>query len=276
MPAGAGWFSVISDKVKIPKYPLVDIGQESADLLKENTANLDEANAFARQFNAMSADQMMAQLEKLFPGYLDQSRENISSMLAGEVPADVQRQLEQKAAERGQSLGYGGSQFGENQFLRNFGLTSLQLTQQGLDSAMRWIGQANSMAPMFNMASAFLPIDQRINLRFQENQLKFQRDLLAAKVKAIPWGWKAVLGNVSNAVTDDLHQFGQMMAGYGASSMMGGGGMGGGGGGGGMGGPSNPASGAAQTNPNTFWAGYNTNYGAIKQDQSFSNYGLGY
>lgn len=258
MPAGAGWFSVISDKPKIPKFQTVDIGAETASSVAENLANLPKVAELAKRYNEMSAEQLTAAMEKMMPGYTalrDNTTASITSMSKGEVPKDVEELLARKAAERGITLGTSGSQFQSYDELRNLGLTSLDMINRGLDSAMRWIDSTAQRTPVYNMSSSFLPIEQRVNLRFQENQFKYQRDLLAAKVKAIPWGWKAVVGNVSNAVTDDLHHYGQMMAGFGASSMMGGGGAGGGG--------------MVQKEDDA-----TPNWGQIKQDQSYNNYGL--
>lgn len=258
MPAGSGWFSVISDKPKIPKFKTVNVGDETAASVAENIANLPKVSELAKQYNEMSAEQLNAALEKMIPGYTklrDQTTSDIQSMVSGEVPKDVENLLARKAAERGITMGTSGSQFQAYDELRNLGLTSLDMINRGLDSAMKWIDLTARHTPTFNMSSAFLPIEQRVNLRFQENQFTWQRDLLAAKVKAIPWGWKAVVGNVSNAVTDDLHHWGQMMAGFGSSAMTGGGA----GGGGGMVQPEDDAT---------------PNWGSIKQEQSYNNYGL--
>lgn len=220
--------AALKKKPSVPVFKKVDIGAEQETGVREMEELLPSLAAFAEQFNQFSSEQMMAQLERMLPGYaqlLAQGTENIQAMMRGEVPDDVQDQLERQAAERGVTLGYGGgSGFGQNQFLRNFGLTSLQLTQQGLNSAMNWMNQAASRAPVFNMASAFLPIDQRVALRAQENQFQFQRDWLKAKVKAIPSGGRAF------AITalDEIQELA-----FSALKMYMGGAMGGMGGGGG-------------------------------------------
>lgn len=258
MPAGAGVFSVLVDKLKIPKFKTVDVGQETKDAFTENLANLPTVAEFASKFNELSTEQMSAALEKMMPGYLklrDQTTANITSMAKGEVPTGVENLLARKAAERGITLGTSGSEFQSFDELRNLGLTSLDMTQRGLDAAMRWIDSTAAKTPVFNMATAFLPIDQRVNLKYQENVMTFQRDLMKAKVDAIPWGWKAVLGNAANAATDDIHHWGQLMAGYGSSSMMGGGG--------------GKSGGMVQQEQDA-----TPNYGQIKMDQSYNNYGL--
>lgn len=264
--------AALKDKPKVPKFKLVDIGTEQETAIQENIELLPSLNAFALEFNKMSADQMLTQLERMLPGYgqlLSQGTQNIQSMLRGEVPTDVENQLERKAAERGVSLGYGGgSGFGQNQFLRNFGLTSLQLTQQGLNSAMQWINQAAARTPVFNMASAFLPIEQRVALRAQENQFQFNRDWLKAKVKAIPSGGKAF------AITalDEIQELA-----FSALSMYMGGAMGGmGGGGGGSSAP--PVTDAWQGMSGLQTSGYSGGPGfgsGVPAQSSGGRYGMG-
>ena len=227
--------ALLTKKPKVPQFKKVDIGAEQEAAVQENTELLPSLNAFASEFNKMSADQMMQQLERMLPGYgqlLSKGTENIQALMRGEVPEDVQNQLERKAAERGVALGYGGdSEFGGNQFLRNFGLTSLQLTQQGLTSAMNWINQAASRTPVFNMASAFLPIEQRVNLRAQENQFQFNRDWLRNKVASIPSGGRAALITLADNIEEIGSSVLKMYAGGALGGGMGGmGGMGGGGG----------------------------------------------
>lgn len=177
------------DKPSVPKFKPIDIGKETAASITENTQNLPAVAEFAEKFNELSADQMLAALERMLPGYAglrDAGTANIASLLRGEVPADVESRLSRKAAERGVTLGTAGSGMAESDFLRNFGLTSLQLTQQGLDSASRWMGEAASRTPVFNMGQAFVPIGTRIGLRAAEQQMGWQRDWLAQQIKAMP------------------------------------------------------------------------------------------
>lgn len=157
----------------------IDYTKDLEEALATNKGLLPDLAEFAK----LSTEEMANVLEVAFPGYKgirDQASENIGSMMRGEVPVDVQNQLERQAAERGQTLGYGGSQFGDNQFLRNFGLTSLQLTQQGLDSATRWITQAQNLS--FDFSKFLLGKEDAM----RKTEFNWQRDWLAAQVKASP------------------------------------------------------------------------------------------
>lgn len=225
MASGLKYF--LSDKPKVPEFKTVDFGQESADMLRENQANLPAAAQFAEKFNRLSSDQLNAALERMLPGYAglrDKTTSNISSMLRGELPSDVENLINRQAAERGVSTGTSGSGFSEAGAVRNLGLTSLNLIQQGLDSAARWIESTASRTPVYNMANAFVPIQQRVNLRAQENQFKFQRDWLKNQIAAVPWGIEGWAINLADRIES---------IGYQVVSSYAGGGMGGGGGGGG-------------------------------------------
>lgn len=229
---------LITDKPVVPQYERVDFGKESADALAENQANLPAAAAFAEEFNRLSGDQLNAALERMLPGYgnlRDTSTANIQSLLRGELPSDVENLIERRAAERGITMGTSGSDFNEFGAVRQLGLTSLEMTQRGLDSAMRWIDSVARRTPTFNMASAFVPIGQRVGIKAAENQFKFQTDWLRNQIKAVPWGWKAEAINVA----DFAASIGDTVVGAYA-----GGGFGGaGGGGGGVGGTKNTTGG---------------------------------
>lgn len=187
---------LLSSKPKVPKFKPLDFGKETATSLAEYQANLPAAAEFASKFNELSGDQMLAALEKMLPGYAklrDTGTSLIQSQMRGEVPQDVQNRLERQAAERGVTIGGAGSGLAGNDYLRNFGLTSLQLTQQGLNSAAQWMNQAASKTPVFNMSNAFIPIQQRIGIRQQENESQWQRNWLKNQISAVPDGWQGAL-----------------------------------------------------------------------------------
>jgi len=79
-----------------------------------------------------------ASLESVLPGYkdiVDQYAGTVRSQLAGELPEDVIRQIEDFAAEQGVEGGYGGSEFGQRAVARDLGLTSYQVTKEGQTAA---------------------------------------------------------------------------------------------------------------------------------------------
>lgn len=249
--------ALLTHPPKVPKFNKVDFGKETEQMVAENTKNLPQVAAFAEEFNQLSSEQLQSALERMMPGYssiLKKGTQQVESLQRGEIPRDVENLLERRAAERGVTLGYGaGSDFGQNSLLRNLGLTSLDLTQKGMDSAMRWLGMAKSTTPVFNMASAFVPITQRVGIRAAENQFQFQRDWLKAQIDAIPTGAEAALITLA----DNIEAIGRsVLTSYAGGAIGGMGGMGGGGGGGG-----------GQSTPGVF-------YGAGGQQPQFSGGGV--
>jgi hypothetical protein len=139
--------------------------------------------------------------------------------LRGEVDQDVQSQLQRGVA--GRSVGGGfkdASGIRTNLLARDFGLTAMQIQNQGLAQAQNFIQQQRTfgMAQPFSVSSMFITPTQRINLSLQENQFQFNRDMAAAQVAAQPDPMMAAIGG-------SLSNIGGMAFGGGMGKMMGGG-----------------------------------------------------
>lgn len=114
-------------------------------------------------------------LELAMPGYAklrDKGTDVISSLVAGEIPKDVQSAVGRNAAARSLYGGYGGSGMARNLVARDLGLTSLDLMSKGLDSASRWIAQSRTLAPTMDVTSMFLSPAQQVNFATSERDKK--------------------------------------------------------------------------------------------------------
>lgn len=80
---------------------------------------------------AISAGQQVYNQLPDYAGSMANIGKNIASETAGELPADVIAQLNQRAAERGVAIGSPGSDNSQSALLRAMGLTSLDLTNMG-------------------------------------------------------------------------------------------------------------------------------------------------
>ena len=80
---------------------------------------------------AMEAGNLAYNQLPKYQGSLSHIGKNINSMVKGEVPADVLRQIQQTAAERGIATGSPGGPNSNAAMLQALGLTSLQLQNQG-------------------------------------------------------------------------------------------------------------------------------------------------
>jgi len=187
-------------KPKVPVYEAVDPTKEQQKTIAGNLENLPAAQELAAKTNKFQLEQLQQMLGSIMPGFQNiqnQISGNIQAQLSGQLPNDVQNALQNSAASRAVSGGFGGSGMARNLVARDFGLTSYQMTQQGLDSATRWM-QTNAAiaAPhMMDATSMFLTPQQRIAYQFENTKNKFQRDWTANQVKAMPDPFMAALGD---------------------------------------------------------------------------------
>ena len=192
MPAGLEMWSQLfggsdyyGSKPKVPEFPgLQEIG---ASAISANQANLPAAQSLAASTNTFNLQQLKAMLEGFSPGIgaaNEQVGKLIQSQLKGEIPKDVQNVLQNSSAARAIGGGYGGSGAHGNLVARDFGRTSYDITQQGINSAERWMQMtAGVVQPsMMNATSMFMTPGMAIDVA----ESKFQRDLYAAGIAAAP------------------------------------------------------------------------------------------
>lgn len=227
---------VFGSKPTVPSLPPLTLEQEQQKAIAGNLAATPQAEQLVGAANQFSREQVNQMLRAVIPNY-DQITQNISgniaSETAGQLPKDVQDAIQNSAAARSLGTGTGGGGMGRNLVARDLGLTSLQLTQQGLSSAESWLRTANAMyAPsMLNLTSMFVSPEQQAAFDVQERNYQFQREWMKSQVAAMP---DPVLAGINQEI------YGLMLAyvgGGGGGGYSGYKGFGGGGGGGmGMGG----------------------------------------
>lgn len=112
------------------------------------------------------------------PGYA-KLRDRITGvnneLLSGQIPEDVSMEVQRRAAAKSFYGGFAGSGMAKNLTARDLGLTSLDLTQKGLDSATRWVSAVRSGTPQFDVTSMFVSPALQIQTSFQEREAQFQR-----------------------------------------------------------------------------------------------------
>lgn len=222
------------------KLDLININptQVQQRTIAGNLLNAQGAFDLANLANTFSTEQLLKQLETMLPGF-GQMRDQITGILGGklrgEVPRDVQNLLERNAAERGITLGTSGSQFQQFDELRNLGLTSLGIQNEGLGQASNWL-RSMPQAPQMDFTSMFFTPQQRLNFEFQQAQankpiewLNNQIDALPSNIERAAAGfldWAATTGTsiasmaIGGAMGGGGAAAGAGGAGAGASSMM--------------------------------------------------------
>jgi len=188
-------------KPKVPAFKPIDFAAEQKQAIQQNIGSLESATELATKTTAAEQSQLEAQLRRAIPGYdqlISQAGKNIGANLRGEVSQDVASQLQRSSAGRALSGGYGaGSGVGRNLAARDFGLTSMQIQNQGLAQAQNFIQQQRTfgMAQPFSISSMFITPGQRIGAMQQQNQQQYGRDLQAAQVAAMPDPTMAAFGS---------------------------------------------------------------------------------
>lgn len=161
----------------VPEFP------SFSEALREITAGNLAALPSLKNLGIKSTKAYSAMMEAAYPGITDLKNlgtENIKSMLSGELPESVRDILKKYSAEYGVSSGTGGSGFAGAKGLRDLGLNQLQYTQEGLNSASRWIAQAQGQT--FDFSKMFLGPQDAI----RQAEGRFSRDWLAEQVRAAP------------------------------------------------------------------------------------------
>jgi hypothetical protein len=142
----------------VPSVP--DPTSTASASIAGNLANLSKIGQLGTGVTGQNVTNSMAPLTSALPGLtgdLGAQMGNISSMIGGQIPADVLTQLQQQSAERGVSSGLApGSPNSNAAYLKSLGLTSLGLEQTGqsdLTSLMGSIPQPGVFNPQSMMTT---------------------------------------------------------------------------------------------------------------------------
>ena len=189
-----------AEKPVVPDYVPVDAGAEQINTIQQNFAALNESKGLIGQTNQFNIEQLQKMLEQAMPGYggmVKDASSLIQSQLRGEIPKDVQDAIQNSSAASAIGGGYGGSGMHGKRVARDFGRTSYDITQQGIDSASRWMQMTTAMfqPSMMNAQSMFLTPGQQLDVAFRNTENAFQRDWMANQIKAMPDPAKAALGD---------------------------------------------------------------------------------
>lgn len=212
------------NELVVPEDPHVDPSEQQILAAKGNLAVLPLSEQLAQATNDAQARQFVNMMEKLIPGFSEISKTiagNIGSMVSGHLPKDVEQRIGRWSAERGISRGTGGSQFDDYGAVRDLGLTSLEMTDRGLNSAQRWMG---SQPKPFNVTAMFLSPTERIATEQWNEVNRFNAQFMRNQISMLPSNSDTAWAQVLDYIAD----FATIAASYGASSAMGGGKGGGG------------------------------------------------
>ncbi len=216
-------------KEKPQPYNPPTLAESQAAAIAGNQASLPGAEKLATDVDAFNQAALMKQLRGSIPGFdelISGITGNLESGLKGEIPKDVQDQVQNSAAARALAGGYGGSGMSGNLVARDLGLTSYNIAQQALKSSEAWLQTASQYltAPRMDVRSAFVTPMQQVTADTERssNMFNYSRYLEKLRIQPKPWQ-KAVEG-----LLDWIATTGESVAGAYAGNL--GGMMGGGGG----------------------------------------------
>jgi hypothetical protein len=165
MPFLAALGDLLKDQPDIPKFKPISAADEQVRAIDANRGAIASIKALAKEVDSLTAEQFQARLSQLVPDsrdILSSTSRNIASMSRGEIPEDVASAVERRSAASAYAGGYSGSQRAGFLRTRDLGLTSLDLTQKGLDNATKWLQMVNTASPQFDVTSMFLTPQQQL------------------------------------------------------------------------------------------------------------------
>ncbi len=221
-PQILGAWLMSGDKPIVPKFKAIDTQEEQAAAIKGNLMNFADASKLAGQTNVFNQEQINKMLEMNMPGYgamQKQAGQNIGAELRGELPKDVEQAITRNDAVRSLYGGYSEGSMSRNLVARDLGLTSLQLTQHGLDSATKWM-QSARIAPLMDVSSMFITPQQRIQTTMWNKEMQFNRDWMANKIDAMPDPTMAAIGGAIIKTDDQITSMASSVAGAAAGAAM--------------------------------------------------------
>ena len=193
---------LMKKKPKIPTYKPVDQTAEQEAAISANLASFDSAKQLADQTTMADQDRLDSILARTMPNYKEMlagSGQAIQDMIAGNLPNADQNVLMRKAAERSGALGIGGSSAGRNLTARDLGLSSLQMTQAGLNSfnALSSNLRQNYTVNPMSTASMYVSPSQRISNAISDNQFGYN----ALVQKRVSDANNSVMSQLGNSVS---------------------------------------------------------------------------
>lgn len=195
--AGAG-----GKKPVVPNAPHINIDEELRNNVTANQSLLPGLRQLTLDADQLSTDALLARMEKLMPGYAklrNQVTGAISSQLSGQLPKDVSDYIQRYTSERAVAGGFGDSSFATALTARDLGRTSLDVINNALGAADRWIASNASRAPGFNFTSMFLSPTERIGVGQWNEQQRFMQQSAVNQIDAMPSPLQQAMMNTAKA-----------------------------------------------------------------------------
>lgn len=169
------------DEIKLETINPADSANQALDI---NLSTLPKAEALASDVNLFNQSQLDKLIEMALPGGPSQIKKNIMAELRGELPPDVVEEIQRSVASRASVGGFSGTGFSSALGARDLGLSSLALTERGLNSAARWLAQ--STAPVMDVSRSFFSPQQLLAFNVGERDRRYEAERVNAGIRAAP------------------------------------------------------------------------------------------
>jgi hypothetical protein len=228
---------LFGSKPTVPTWNNISLDQSQTQAIGANQASLGSLETLGAGINSFNQQQLTELMNNIMPGFsasASTASKNIASELSGQIPTDVSNAIQSSDAAKALTGGFGGSGLSGNLTARDLGLTSLDLTNQGLSSLESWSGQIDKMfmPGQFNVSSMFISPQDEFTSTMQNQEQEMQQQWMTNQVDAMG---DPVTQGLWNMGTSMLGGMGKI-ASQGVASSMGGAGAGASGGGGSGGG----------------------------------------
>ena len=155
------------------KWQEPDPTTTALDAIVGNTSNLGADQSLTLGTDTISAEGAALPFQENLPGYeanLNQASANTNQELSGQLPQDVQNQIQEQAAARGISTGQGADSPNDNAaLLASLGLNSLQEQSTGMAGLSTLIGETPT-GTAFNPSTEFVTPEQQQTAQLNANK----------------------------------------------------------------------------------------------------------
>ena len=181
---------LFGSKPTVPTWNNISLDQSQTQAVGANQASLGSIENLATGVNTFNQQQLTELMNNIMPGFsgmASTASKNISDELSGKIPTDVSQAIQSSDAAKALTGGFGGSGLAGNLTAKDLGLTSLDLTNQGLSSLESWSGQIDKMfAPgEFNVSSMFISPQDEFTSTMQNQEQEMQQQWMTNQVAAM-------------------------------------------------------------------------------------------
>lgn len=225
MPFLAAFGDMLKEQPEVPDFKPISTQDELSKAAQSNLGALNDIKQLARESDSFSQEQLLSRFRELVPDFdklLKNVSSNIDSQVRGELPDSVSEAVSRDAASRAFEGGYSGSPRAAALRTRDLGLTSLDMTQRGMDNATRWLqtARATLSAPQFDVTSMFISPEQQIKNTWMNTEAEMNNQWMKNQQEA-----EGSMGTIWGNALNQADSFIQQIA-VSAAGSMGGGGVG--------------------------------------------------